>query len=167
MDFPDHTPSEFALIDWIRRRARPTPGSWTKLGIGDDCAILQIDRPSDVLVTTDMLMDGRHFRLDQDGPEAVGYKALAVNLSDIAAMAGIPRAALVAVALPRDGGSRHRPGAARRNAAVGRTVWCRPGRGRYQRLGRPPRHQRDRAGRSDRARRRRAGRGPGRATRSW
>jgi thiamine-monophosphate kinase len=94
--------TEFALIDWIRRRARRTAGSWTKVGIGDDCAILHIDRPSDVLVTTDMLMDGRHFRLDQDGPEAAGYKALAVNLSDIAAMAGIPRAALVAVALPRD-----------------------------------------------------------------
>ncbi len=47
-------------------------------------------------------MDGRHFRLEQDGPEAVGYKAMGVNLSDIAAMAGIPRAAVVAVALPRD-----------------------------------------------------------------
>ena len=53
-----------------------------------------------------MLMDGRHFRLEQDGPEAVGYKALGVNLSDIAAMAGIPRAAVVAVALPRARGRR-------------------------------------------------------------
>ncbi len=48
-----------------------------------------------------MLMDGRHFRLALDGPRAVGFKALAVNLSDIAAMAGVPRAAVVAVALPR------------------------------------------------------------------
>jgi thiamine-monophosphate kinase len=56
---------------------------------------------AEALVTVDMLMDGRHFRLDRDGPEAVGYKALAVNLSDIAAMAGIPVAAVVAVALPR------------------------------------------------------------------
>jgi thiamine-monophosphate kinase len=54
-----------------------------------------------VLITTDMLMDGRHFRLDRDGAEAVGYKAMGVNISDIAAMAGIPRAAVVAVALPR------------------------------------------------------------------
>ncbi len=49
-----------------------------------------------------MLLDGRHFHLAQHGAEAVGYKALAVNLSDIAAMAGVPVAALVAVALPRD-----------------------------------------------------------------
>ena len=52
-------------------------------------------------MTTDMLMDGRHFRLEQDGPEAVGYKVMGVNLSDIGAMAGIPRAAVVAVALPK------------------------------------------------------------------
>jgi thiamine-monophosphate kinase len=51
-----------------------------------------------------MLMDGRHFRLDRDGPEAVGYKAMGVNLSDIAAMAGVPRVALVSLALPRVGG---------------------------------------------------------------
>jgi thiamine-monophosphate kinase len=97
---------EFALIDWIRRQepARSVD-SWTRLGIGDDCAILGVGEGTgagcDLLVTTDMLMDGRHFRLDQDGPEAVGYKAMGVNLSDIAAMAGIPRAAVVAVALPR------------------------------------------------------------------
>jgi thiamine-monophosphate kinase len=93
--------SEFGLIDWIRRRERPRAGSWTKLGIGDDCAILGVGAASDLLVTTDMLIDGRHFRLDQDGAEAVGYKAMGVNLSDIAAMAGIPRVAVVAVALPR------------------------------------------------------------------
>ncbi len=94
--------SEFALIDWIRRREASRPaGAWTRLGIGDDCAILGVGEPSEILVTTDMLMDGRHFRLEQDGPEAVGYKAMGVNLSDIAAMAGIPRAAVVAVALPQ------------------------------------------------------------------
>ncbi len=97
-----HPVGEFALIDWIRQRQDAHPeGSWTRLGIGDDCAILGVGAPSDLLVTTDMLMDGRHFRLELDGPEAVGYKAMGVNLSDIAAMAGIPRAAVVAVALPR------------------------------------------------------------------
>ena len=94
---------EFALIDWIRRREASRPGSsWARLGIGDDCAILGVGAASDLLVTSDMLMDGRHFLLQQDGPEAVGYKAMGVNLSDIAAMAGIPRAAVVAVALPRE-----------------------------------------------------------------
>jgi thiamine-monophosphate kinase len=101
------TIGEFALIDWIRRQEPERPiDSWTRVGIGDDCAILGVGEGSgagcDLLITTDMLMDGRHFRLGQDGPEAVGYKAMGVNLSDIAAMAGIPRAAVVAVALPRD-----------------------------------------------------------------
>jgi thiamine-monophosphate kinase len=102
MSEPDPT-TEFALIDWIRQRERFRAGPRTKLGIGDDCAILGINPGSELLVTTDMLMDGRHFRLEHDGPEAVGYKALGVNLSDIAAMAGVPRAALVAVALPQAG----------------------------------------------------------------
>ncbi len=93
--------SEFALIDWFRQRERPRSASGTKQGIGDDCAILGVAPGRDLLVTTDMLMDGRHFRLAQDGPEAVGYKAMGVNLSDIAAMAGVPRAVVVAVALPR------------------------------------------------------------------
>jgi thiamine-monophosphate kinase len=100
---PQGIVGEFALIDWIRRREASRLGSsWTQSGIGDDCAILGVGAASDLLVTTDMLMDGRHFRLDTDGPAAVGFKAMGVNLSDIAAMAGIPRAAVVAVALPRE-----------------------------------------------------------------
>jgi thiamine-monophosphate kinase len=92
---------EFELIDWIRARSRAS--GRTILGIGDDCAVLRFTPGAETLVTTDMLMDGRHFRLDQHGPEAVGFKALAVNLSDIAAMAGLPVAAVVSVALPREG----------------------------------------------------------------
>jgi thiamine-monophosphate kinase len=111
MNAPEPRPSgEFGLIDWIRRREQarhpagsPAPGL-VRLGIGDDCAILQTPPSGRLLVTTDMLMDGRHFRLDRDGGEAVGIKAMGVNVSDIAAMAGIPRAAVVAVALPRGGG---------------------------------------------------------------
>ena len=91
---------EFDLIAWIRARSGGATDA-VPLGIGDDCAIVRVGRGSDVLVTTDMLMDGRHFRLGEHTPEQVGYKALAVNLSDIAAMAGVPRAAFVAVALPR------------------------------------------------------------------
>jgi thiamine-monophosphate kinase len=100
MSDPEPEPlGEFALIDWIR--ARTPARRRTVLGIGDDCAVLYLEPAAETLVTTDMLMDGRHFQLDRDGPEAVGYKALGVNLSDIAAMAGVPVAAVVAVALPR------------------------------------------------------------------
>jgi len=89
---------EFSLIDWIKARRRPPGGA--VVGIGDDCAVLStfLGEP---LVTVDMLMDGVHFRLDEAGPAAVGRKAMGVNLSDIAAMAGVPTSAVVAVALPR------------------------------------------------------------------
>ncbi len=90
---------EFDLIAWIRRQT--STGGRISLGIGDDCALVQPSSGAGVLVTTDMLMDGCHFRLGEASAVEVGYKALAVNLSDIAAMAGIPVAAFVAVALPR------------------------------------------------------------------
>ena len=91
---------EFGLIAWIRERSKA--GGRVALGIGDDCASIRFTPGAEVLVTTDMLMDGRHFRLGEASPAEVGYKTLAVNLSDIAAMAGVPVAAFVAVALPRD-----------------------------------------------------------------
>jgi thiamine-monophosphate kinase len=90
---------EFGLIAWVRSRV--AKGAATVVGIGDDCAVLRPPAGADLLVTTDMLMDGRHFRLAEHGAEAVGAKALGVNLSDIAAMAGAPFAAVAAVALPR------------------------------------------------------------------
>ncbi len=92
---------EFAFIDWVRQRTPPTAN--TLVGPGDDCAVLQPStRP--LLVTTDMLLDGSCFRLAEAGPVRVGRKAIAVNLSDIAAMAGVPTAAVVSVGLPRTGG---------------------------------------------------------------
>jgi len=93
------SPGEFDLIAWIRGRS--PAGGRVALGIGDDCAGLRLTPGAEVLVTTDMLMDGRHFRLGEATSSQVGYKAMAVNLSDIAAMAGVPVAAFVAVALPR------------------------------------------------------------------
>jgi thiamine-monophosphate kinase len=93
---------EFAYIDWLRRR---TPADARVLiGPGDDCAALRFKADAPVLVTTDMLMDGTCFRLAEVGPRPVGRKAMAVNLSDIAAMAGRPVAAFVSVALPRTNG---------------------------------------------------------------
>jgi thiamine-monophosphate kinase len=74
------------------------------VGPGDDAAIVHLGEESDLVATTDMLMDGVDFELGRHEPERVGRKALAVNLSDLAAMAAQPVAALVSVALPRQGG---------------------------------------------------------------
>ncbi len=92
---------EFAFIDWLRRR---TPAAERVLiGPGDDAAALAAP-PAPLLVTTDMLLEGSCFLLAEAGPRRVGRKAMSVNLSDIAAMAGRPLAAVVSVGLPRQGG---------------------------------------------------------------
>lgn len=91
---------EFDYISWLR--SQTSLHSRVIAGPGDDCAILTpFTMP--VLVTTDMLMDGTDFHLHEVGARVAGSKAMAVNLSDIAAMAGVPIAAVVSVALPRDG----------------------------------------------------------------
>ena len=96
-------PGEAAYIEWMRRQ---TPAdSRIPLGPGDDAAVVRIRPGADLLVTTDMLLDGSCFRLAEAGPFRVGRKAMAVNLSDIAAMAGVPIAAFVSLGLPRNGGA--------------------------------------------------------------
>jgi thiamine-monophosphate kinase len=93
---------EFAFIDWLRGR---TPSANRVLiGPGDDAAALRWPADSTCLITTDMLLEGSCFLLAEAGPRRVGRKAMAVNLSDIAAMAGQPVAAVVSVGLPRKGG---------------------------------------------------------------
>ncbi len=94
--------SEFAFIEWLRRRT-PSAGR-VVVGPGDDTAVLTWPGDAPCLVTTDMLLDGSCFLLAEAGPRRVGRKAMAVNLSDIAAMAGRPVAAVVSVGLPRSGG---------------------------------------------------------------
>ncbi len=74
------------------------------VGPGDDAAVLKLDPGNNLVATTDMLMDGVDFELEKHEPERVGRKALAVNLSDLAAMAAAPVAALVSLSLPRHGG---------------------------------------------------------------
>jgi len=91
---------EFELIDWIRQRVPAHPR--VPLGIGDDAALVTFPAPGEALVTTDMLMDGVDFLLDQVDPRRIGWKALAVNLSDIAAMGGRAVAVVVSLALPRN-----------------------------------------------------------------
>jgi len=91
--------AEFAYIEWLR--SRTPPDARVLIGPGDDCAALAVPSPRPLLVTTDMLLEGSCFRLAEAGPRRVGRKSMAVNLSDIAAMAGVPLFAVVSVGLPR------------------------------------------------------------------
>jgi thiamine-monophosphate kinase len=93
---------EFAFINWLRRRTQAS--GRTLIGPGDDAALISWDGGANCIATTDMLLEGSCFLLAEAGPRRVGRKAMAVNLSDIAAMAGRPIAALVSVGLPRHGG---------------------------------------------------------------
>ncbi|SHE72484.1 thiamine-phosphate kinase [Mariniphaga anaerophila] len=70
------------------------------MGIGDDCAILPMNENSDLLVTTDMLIEEIHFLRDKITPWQLGYKSVAVNLSDIAAMGGTPLGTFLSIAIP-------------------------------------------------------------------
>jgi len=90
---------EWALIDWIRDRTRLDPRA-VPLGPGDDMAIVRLAGESECLVTVDALLEGTHFDLEKATPRQVGYKALAVSLSDAAAMAALPVCAVAWVALP-------------------------------------------------------------------
>jgi thiamine-monophosphate kinase len=103
---------EFAFIDWLRQR---TPSAQrVRIGPGDDTAAVDWPAGLPCLVTTDMLLEGSCFLLEGSPlqvpgisaapPRRIGRKAMAVNLSDIAAMAGRPVAAVVSVGLPRRGG---------------------------------------------------------------
>jgi thiamine-monophosphate kinase len=90
--------TERRLIEIIRRAVRRAPG--VRVGIGDDCAVLEPDAGSLLLATTDLLIEDVHFRRRWATPNDIGWKSLAVNLSDIAAMGGRPRWALIALACP-------------------------------------------------------------------
>jgi thiamine-monophosphate kinase len=88
-------PSEFELIDRFFARATPQ----AVLGPGDDCALLAPSPGMELAITTDMLVAGTHFFADTD-PRQLGWKTLAVNVSDLAAMGARPRWALLAGSLP-------------------------------------------------------------------
>ena len=89
-------PSEFDLI----RRHFTRPARHTELAVGDDAALLAPRPGMRLAVSTDMLVAGTHFFADTD-PEGLGWKTLAVNVSDLAAMGAEPRWAFLALALPR------------------------------------------------------------------
>jgi thiamine-monophosphate kinase len=90
--------TELGLIRTLRRRL--PPGAGVTVGIGDDCAVLEPTPGARLLVTTDLFLEDVHFRRRWAGPGDVGWKSLAVNLSDVASMGGQPRWAVVALACP-------------------------------------------------------------------
>jgi len=92
---------ERELIRWLRGRLPGHP--LLQVGPGDDAAVLDLAGVERGVVTVDMLTDGVDFELSEIDPRRAGHKALAVNLSDLAAMAARPLAGVVAVALPRQG----------------------------------------------------------------
>jgi thiamine-monophosphate kinase len=90
---------ERALIERIRRLLPPAP-AWLAVGIGDDAAIAQPDRGAFMVLTTDALVEGIHFDRRFSSPADIGHKAIAVNISDLAAMGAAPRLALLSLMLP-------------------------------------------------------------------
>jgi thiamine-monophosphate kinase len=88
---------EFELIKTFFDRG---PAKQAQLGLGDDCALLEIPAQHTLAVSSDMLVEGRHFFADVD-PRHLGHKALAVNLSDLAAMGAQPLSFTLAIALPQ------------------------------------------------------------------
>lgn len=93
---------ETEFIRWLRSQVPGDPR--VPIGIGDDAAVLNPSPGKQWVVTTDMLMDRVDFVLGEHQPAAIGRKALAVNLSDLAAMSARPIAAFISIALPRQGG---------------------------------------------------------------
>jgi thiamine-monophosphate kinase len=97
---------ELVLLNTIRARAAGISCSKgysrVRLGIGDDCALLRPRAGEELAVTTDLSIEGRHFRLDWHPPESVGHRTLARGLSDLAAMGAKPVAAFLSLGLPRE-----------------------------------------------------------------
>jgi len=90
---------EHGLIALIRDRLPAAP-NWVVVGLGDDAAVVEPARNTFDVLTTDALVEGVHFDRTFTPPAAIGHRALAVNLSDLAAMGATPRAALLSLILP-------------------------------------------------------------------
>lgn len=91
---------EFEMIEQLKGRCQTSP--FVPIGIGDDCAMLKLQADEVLLTTTDMLVEGVHFRRDWSDMMSLGRKSAAVNLSDLAAMGATPRALFLALAVPDD-----------------------------------------------------------------
>ena len=90
---------EAAIIERIRQKTPPPP-DWVPTGIGDDAAVVEPARGALDVVTTDALVEGIHFDRSIVPAADVGHRALAVNLSDLAAMGATPRVAVLSLVLP-------------------------------------------------------------------
>ena len=90
---------EFGLIDRLTKDIE-TKNESTKYGVGDDCAVLSYP-DKEVLITTDLLMEGVHFDLTYIDLKHLGYKSAMVNISDVFAMNGTPRQMTVSLALSK------------------------------------------------------------------
>jgi thiamine-monophosphate kinase len=86
--------SEFQFINHIKKR-------FSLDRVGDDCAVLPQNRTTDLLITADLLIEDIDFRVDWSTTEQIGHKTLAVSLSDIAAMGGIPTSAMLSIGVPQ------------------------------------------------------------------
>jgi thiamine-monophosphate kinase len=93
---------ESDFLRWLCDRVSLDPRA--PLGLSDDAALVRLPNGAELIGTTDLLTDGVDFRLEECDPRRIGRKALAVNLSDLAAMAAKPLAAFVSLALPQRGG---------------------------------------------------------------
>src|ERR1044071_9913868 len=91
--------TERELIDRIQQRLPPQP-PWMIVGIGDDAAVVEPERNRVEVLTVDAIVEGVHFDRRFVPAEAIGHRALAVNLSDLAAIGAAPRLALLSFALP-------------------------------------------------------------------
>jgi thiamine-monophosphate kinase len=90
-------PGELEIISRIRERARKSVD--VRIGIGDDAAVIETGGDMDLLACSDLMVEGIHFRTEWSEPRLLGRKSLAVTLSDVAAMGGAPRFAMVSIAI--------------------------------------------------------------------
>lgn len=91
---------EFNLIERIRKLFPPKSADILQ-SIGDDCAVIKRDMKNVTLISTDVLVEGVHFNLEYFTPQKLGERSAAVNISDIAAMGGVPKQMLLSLALPK------------------------------------------------------------------
>jgi thiamine-monophosphate kinase len=92
-------PTESEIIAWLKKRVSVNDD--VLLGIGDDAAVIKVPGGRDVIACCDLMVEGVHVRTEWTPARLLGRKALAVNLSDVAAMGGVPKFAMMSIALPK------------------------------------------------------------------